>query len=136
VNQAGVRVLADLGISTQKDGALKIDDAKLKSALEDNFDAVSTFFTGETGLMSRVDQRIDGFIKAGGVLEQRMNGLQSTISDIDKQKENLALRIEKVQARLFAQFNAMDALVAQLNQTGDRLTQSLANLPGFVKKDK
>lgn len=135
-SQGGLRVLADLGITTQKDGTLKIDDDKLKGALEGNFDAVSSFFTGEAGLMSRVDKRIDGFIKAGGVLEQRMSGLQSTISDIDKQKENLALRIEKVQARLFAQFNAMDALVAQLNQTGDRLTQSLANLPGFVKKDK
>lgn len=134
-SQDGVRVLADLGISTQKDGTLKIDDDKLETALEDNFDAVGTFFTGENGLMSRVDERIDGFIKTGGVLEQRMNGLQSTISDIDKQKENLALRIEKVQARLYAQFNAMDALIGQLNQTSDRLTQSLANLPGFVKKD-
>ncbi len=128
-------MLTDLGISTQKDGTLEIDDDKLDSALADNFDAIGTFFTGDSGLMSRIDERIDGFIKTDGVLEQRMNGLQSTISDIDKQKENLALRIEKVQARLYAQFNAMDALIGQLNQTSDRLTQSLANLPGFVKKD-
>lgn len=134
-SQSGIRVLTDLGISTQKDGTLEIDGDKLDSALEDNFDAVGTFFTGDTGLMSRIDERIDGFIKTDGVLEQRMSGLQSTISDIDKQKENLVLRIEKVQARLYAQFNAMDALIGQLNQTSDRLTQSLANLPGFVKKD-
>ncbi|MWV12563.1 flagellar filament capping protein FliD [Pseudomonas sp. R-28-1W-6] len=134
-NQDGVRVLSDLGITTQKDGTLKINDDKLKSALKNNFDAVGTFFTGESGLMSRIDKRIDGFVKTGGVLEQRISGLQSTIDDIDKQKENLTLRIEKVQARLYAQFNAMDALVGQLNQTSDRLTQSLASLPGFVKKD-
>src|SRR5690606_16703851 len=45
----GVRVLSDLGITTQKDGTLAIDDKKLKSTLENNFDAVGSFFTGEAG---------------------------------------------------------------------------------------
>lgn len=133
--QGDLRVLADLGIATEKDGTLKVDADKLKAAVEGNFEGVGAFFSGDTGLMTRLDNSIDGFIKTGGVLEQRMNGLQSTISDIDKQKENLNLRIEKVQARLYAQFNAMDALVGQLTQTSDRLTQSLASLPGFVKQD-
>ena len=132
--QGDLRVLADLGITTEKDGTLKVDADKLKVAVEGNFEAVGAFFAGETGLMNRLDRSIDGFIKTGGVLEQRMNGLQSTIKDIDKQKENLNLRIDKVQARLYAQFNAMDMLVGQLKQTSDRLTQSLASLPGVVKK--
>lgn len=134
-NQEGVQFLADLGITTQKDGTLKIDNTKLDKALTDNFDAVGTFFTGENGLMSRVDKRIDGYIQAGGVLEQRMKGLQSTISDIDKQKETLTRRVEQIQARLFAQFNAMDALVGRLNDTSSRLTQALGSLPGVVKQD-
>lgn len=133
--QDGVRVLADLGITTQKDGTLKIDDATLSKALTDNFDAVGAFFTGDNGLMSRVDKRIDGFAKTGGVLEQRMSGLQSTLSGIDKQRETLNRRVEQMQARLFSQFNAMDALVGQLNQTSERLAQSLSNLPGVVKQD-
>jgi flagellar hook-associated protein 2 len=134
-DQEGVRVLSDLGITTQKDGTLKIDDAKLSTALEDNFDAVGTFFTGDNGLMSRVDKRIDGFVQTGGVLDQRMKGLESTISGIDKQRETLARRVEQMQTRLFAQFNAMDALVGRLNDTSSRLTQALGNLPGVVKQD-
>ncbi|WP_372873872.1 flagellar filament capping protein FliD [Pseudomonas sp.] len=134
-DQEGVRVLADLGITTQKDGTLKIDDATLSTALTDNFDAVGAFFTGDNGLMSRVDKRIDGFAKTGGVLEQRMSGLQSTLTGIDKQRETLNRRVEQMQARLLSQFNAMDALVGQLNQTSERLAQSLGNLPGVVKQD-
>jgi flagellar hook-associated protein 2 len=134
-DQEGVRVLADLGITTQKDGTLKIDDATLSKALTDNFDAVGAFFTGDNGLMSRVDKRIDGFAKTGGVLEQRMSGLQSTLTGIDKQRETLTRRVEQMQARLLSQFNAMDALVGQLNQTSERLAQSLGNLPGVVKQD-
>ena len=132
--QEGIRVLADLGISTQKDGTLKIDDTKLGAAITDNFDAVGSFFTGDNGLMSRVDKRINGYIQTGGVLEQRMKGLTSTLADIDKQKETLTRRVSQMQTRLFAQFNAMDALVGNLNATSNRLTQALGSLPGVVKQ--
>jgi flagellar hook-associated protein 2 len=133
--QGGVKVLADLGITTQKDGTLKIDDAKLSKALSENFDAVGSFLAGSNGLMNRVDKRIEGFIQAGGVLEQRMNGLRSTLTGIDKQRENLTRRVEQMQTRLFAQFNAMDSLVGRLNDTSARLTQALGSLPGVVRKD-
>lgn len=132
--EEGIRVLADLGIATQKDGTLKIDDAKLGAAITNNFDAVGNFFTGDNGLMSRVDKRIGGYIQTGGVLEQRMKGLTSTLADIDKQKETLTRRVSQIQTRLFAQFNAMDALVGNLSATSDRLTQALGSLPGLVKK--
>lgn len=130
----GLRVLADLGITTQNDGKLKIDNTKLDTALKDNFEAVGTLFTGEAGLMSRVDKQISGFIQTGGIIEQRQKALQTTISDIDKQKEKLTVRVEQMQKRLLAQFNAMDALVGQLNNTGSQLDQALGNLPGVVKK--
>ena len=132
--QEGIRVLADLGITTQKDGTLKVDDEKLSTAITDNFDALGSFFTGDSGLMSRVDKRIDGYIQTGGVLEQRMKGIQTTLTDIDKQKETLTRRVSQLQTRLFAQFNAMDALVGNLNATSDRLTQALGSLPGVVKQ--
>lgn len=134
--QEGVRVLADLGITTQKDGTLKIDDSKFDLALKDNFEAVGAFFTGDTGLMSRVDKRIDGFVQTGGILEQRMKALESTRSDIKAQTENLNRRVDQMQTRLLSQFNAMDALVGQLKSTGDQLAQVFANLPGVVRQSK
>ena len=134
-DQDGIRVLADLGITTQKDGTLKIDDTKLNAALSDNYDSVAGFLTGESGLMARLDSRVEGFVKSGGILEQRMNGLQGTLKSVDEQREDLTRRVEQLQTRLYAQYNAMDSLVSQLNQTSERLTQALGSLPGFVKKD-
>lgn len=131
----GLRVLADLGITTQKDGTLKLDDSTFDQVLSDNYDAVGVFITGETGLMARLDSRVNGFVQTGGILEQRMNSLQATIKDIDKQKENLNLRIVKVQERLLNQFNAMDSLVGRLNNTSGQLAQALASLPGVARKD-
>lgn len=133
--EGGVRALADLGITTQKDGTLKLDDSKLTTALNDNFDKVASYLTGEKGLMGRLDKSVDNFSKTGGVLDQRIKGLQTTLSSIDKQREALDLRIAKVQERLVAQYTAMDQLVGRLQKTSESLAGQLASLPGFVKKD-
>lgn len=132
----GVRVLADMGITTQKDGTLKIDDTKFDSVMKDDFDAVGQFFTGAQGLMSRVTNKIDAYTQTGGIIEQRQKALDATRTDIKKQTENLNSRVEKMQARLLAQFNAMEKLVGQLNGTGNQLESALGNLPGVVRSNK
>jgi len=132
----GVRMLSDLGISTQKDGTLAIDDKKLKTTLDTNFDAVGQFFTGESGLMKRLDSRVDGFSQTGGILAQRVSGLESTNADIKAQREKLTLRIESISVRLYSQFNAMDTMVAQLSSTSSWLESTFSSLPGVVKKAK
>ena len=132
----GVRMLSDLGITTQKDGTLAVDDKKLDTALEKNFSAVGGFFTGEAGLMNRLNSRVEGFSQSGGILAQRVSGLEATNADIKTQREKLDLRIESMSARLYAQFNAMDTLVAQLANTSSWLENTLSSLPGVVKKQQ
>lgn len=131
----GVRALADLGITTDKTGKLSLDDATLTKALDGNFDKVGAYLTGDTGLMSRLSGFVSSYVAEGGVLKQRNDALQSTKMDIDKQRQALNKRIDSLQTRLYAQYNAMDSLVAQLTRTSESLTGMLANLPGFVKKD-
>lgn len=130
------RVLADLGITTAKDGKLTLDSAKLDKALAENYDGVGQFLTGDNGLMSRLNNSVDGYARSGGVLEQRVKGYEQTRIDVKDQKAALELRVEKIQARLYAQYNAMDGLIGQLSRTSDWLAGALSNLPGVVKKDK
>lgn len=131
----GSRALAELGITTQKDGKLKIDDSKLGAALDKNFSGVADYLTGSNGLMGRLERNVNEYLKADGVLDQRTKGLQSTLKSIDSQRDALDLRIAKVQERLIAQYSAMDQLVSRLQKTSESLTNQLASLPGFVKKD-
>lgn len=130
-----ILVLADLGITTQKDGTLKIDDKKLDAALETNFDSVGQFFAGDNGLMSRMDNRIGGYTGKDGIIGSRQQSLDATRSDITKQKEKLTARAGQIEARLLKQFNAMDALVGQLNTTSQQLLQSLGSLPGMNSRN-
>lgn len=125
------RALSDLGISTGQDGKLTIDDKKLDAALDDNFDKIGGFLTGDNGLMSRMENRISPYVGKEGIIGTRQKSIESQRADIDKQRERLDMRAAQVEARLFKQFNSMDALVGQLTQTSSNLMASLASLaPG------
>ncbi|MFA5679575.1 MAG: flagellar filament capping protein FliD [Pseudomonas sp.] len=132
----GIRILADLGVTTQRDGKLAVDSTKLNKALDNNLEQVGNFFTGEKGLMARLEAKTKPYTQSGGILENRTKALQNTLSNVDSQRETLATRLTKLESRLFAQFNAMDMLVSQMSSTSSFLTAQLDSLPGVVKKDK
>lgn len=136
VSPLEITSLAQIGVTTGKDGKLSIDPGKLDAALSRNYDQVAGFLGGPGGLMERLSTALKPFAEANGLIEQRQKSLQVTLSGIDKQRAALELRIAKVQERLFSQYNAMDALVGQLQKTSESLASQLASLPGFVKPQK
>ena len=131
-----LRALTDIGITTQKDGALAIDSAKLDKAMASNFGELSGLFTGDKGLASRLDAKLKPYTETGGILEQRNKAMTETITKIDDQKEALTRRITSLQERLYKQFNAMDLLVGQLSNTSSSLLASLENLPWAASNSK
>lgn len=131
-----LRALTDIGITTQKDGTLAIDSAKLDKAMASNFGELSGVFTGDKGLASRLDAKLKPYTETGGILEQRNKAMTETITKIDDQKEALTRRITSLQERLYKQFNAMDLLVGQLSNTSSSLLASLENLPWAASNSK
>ncbi|MDX2462935.1 MAG: flagellar filament capping protein FliD [Porticoccus sp.] len=81
------------------------------------------------GVAYQLNTLINSFLKTDGILNARSDGIQSRIDDIEDQRETLDLRMEALEARYRAQFNALDTLLAQLQSTSDFLTQQLASLP-------
>jgi flagellar hook-associated protein 2 len=132
----GIRALSDIGITTQRDGTLKVDSEKLTKVMDNSFEGLSALFAGESGLATRLDNRLKPYTETGGILEQRNKVMTETISGIDKQKEDLNRRITSLQERLYKQFNAMDLLVGQLGNTSNSLLASLENLPWAASNSK
>ncbi|MCY1177756.1 B-type flagellar hook-associated protein 2 [compost metagenome] len=131
--EGGVRVLADLGIKTRQDGTLELDSTKLDKAVSENFEDIASLFAGDNGLAARMTNKLKPYTDTGGVLELRNKALQGTLTSVDKQQEDLNRRISALQERLLKQFNAMDALVGNLQSTANSLTNQLASLP-FANK--
>lgn len=121
--------LAEIGITTDENNQLVLDEDKFSDILESDYASVAELFSSENGVASKLATVLDGFVGTGGLLDSRTEGLQSSIDRIDDQREQLAVRLESVEARYRAQFSAMDILVGQLQGIGNFLTQQLANLP-------
>lgn len=121
----GLSSLADIGISTNRNGSIALDDAELSKALSTNFDGFDELFTGDNGIATRLDKAITEMTGAGGVFATRETSMNEQLARIEDQKDALNTRLEKLEARYRAQFSALDILVAQLNQTGSFLTQQL-----------
>ncbi|MBB3046373.1 flagellar hook-associated protein 2 [Litorivivens lipolytica] len=133
---ADLDTLAEIGITTNfENGTLKVDKDMLDSLVDERFDDFVSLFAGDNGLASRLDGLADQYTKFEGTLDTLSNGLQGEIDRITDQRESLARRLASVEARYLQQFNALDTLLGELNQTSSFLTSQLDNLPGFTKKD-
>ncbi len=129
VSGLGYDSLVAIGITTNDEGHLEVDSAKLDKVMTDDFTAVSQLFSSEKGLAKSLDSVLERYISTDGILTARQDGLQSNIDSLDGDREQLNRRLATLDARYRAQFTAMDILVAQLTSLGDYMTQQLASLP-------
>ena len=122
--------LASLGVQTNRDGTLQIDQGDLRSALDSGLDRMARLFAEENvGIAYRLNEQINVYLKFEGVLDQRKSTAEAQLERLKQDQERLDLRIESFQARMFSQFNAMDSIVGLLGNTGTYLEQQLSALP-------
>ena len=121
--------LAEIGITTTREGTLELDTERLTEVLDDDYSSISQLFTSDNGLANRVDSLLEGYIGNNSIIDNRTDSLRNRIEGINDDRAQLDRRIEQVETRLRAEFGAMDALVANLQSTGNFLTSQLANIP-------
>ena len=115
-----IRSLSDIGIRFQRDGSLKLDEAKLSSVLSSDPEAVQKLFLKtENGIGKRIPEAVDSLIDSvSGAITARQNGITQTLASLDKKIVREERRITDYEQRLTAQFTALEKLVSQLNQQG------------------
>ncbi|RGP39362.1 A-type flagellar hook-associated protein [Altererythrobacter insulae] len=74
------------------------------------------------------------YTDSDGVISQRINGKNNQIDKITDDLEGFQFKMASLESRLYAQYNAMDLVVAQMNSTSSFLLSQLDNMPGVVKK--
>ena len=123
--------LSELGITLGDGGSLVVDDTVLNGKLNKDLTDVKQFFSSSTGIAQTFTTALSGYVDNDGIIDSRTDGLQNRLDGIDDKREVLNRRMTALEARLNAQFTAMDILVSQLQATGSYLTQQLDNLPSI-----
>ncbi len=126
--------MSDLGLTFQRDGLLKLDQAKFESVLAGDYKMVAQTLTGK---YSPTGGKSNGFIdilddaakillsQPGGVLPGRKAGLQSQINQIDRQISNRQRIIQQKEEILKAKFARLEETISKIKGQG-------AGLAGFA----
>lgn len=124
--QAGeLQVLSKVGVTFEKDGSLKLDETKLKSALVNSATAVAALFVGtggNTGLGTQVAALIDGFVGTSGKLTNAAAGVKTTLKLLDTRYAANEVNVNAKVARYRTQFTQLDVLMSKMNATTAYLT--------------
>ncbi len=118
-------VLSQLGVTTQEDGTLLMDDTKWATAMTTNAGNVASLFVGTDGLLSRLTSVITPYTETGGILETRIKSYAATTTDLNNQQDDLNTRMDALTTTLTAKYTQMDTLVAQLNATSTSVMTTL-----------
>jgi flagellar hook-associated protein 2 len=118
--------LSQLGLSFNDDGTIAVDNTKLNTALQQNGAAVQSLFSGSQGLGTRLDTLLGNYAGASGVIDNKTSVLNDQVGTITSQLNDLTARQTQLTAQYYAQFNAMDSVVAGYKSTSSLLTQLYA----------
>lgn len=125
--------LRDIGISAQKDGTIKLDETKLKDTLG-NLPELGKLFNsadggvGAAGFGQKFNQFTSNALGFDGVISSRTERLSATIKSNQDAQARMGLRMEKYEARLLAQYTALDVNMGQMNSMANYVGQQLGML--------
>ncbi len=107
--------LRDLGITTERNGALTLsDEAKLLGAVQKNPDAVKNVFAAPDGVATRMFGMLDGFVKTGGVMDQRLAIADDRIKHLGKRVTDWDDKLNRRENELRKQFAKFQETIALL----------------------
>ncbi|MFB9146833.1 flagellar filament capping protein FliD [Halomonas alkalicola] len=126
VGEGELRTLSQAGITLQRDGTLKLDDAKLNELTSGNMAALGEFFAGadsKGGLAGQLNTTLGQLLDGNGIVKRSISGAESRVKSIGERYARMEVSIERTIDRYRVQFGQLDSMIAQMNQTSAYLTQ-------------
>ncbi|MCW9029933.1 MAG: flagellar filament capping protein FliD [Gammaproteobacteria bacterium] len=90
--------------------------------------------TVTNGIASILDELSTSFLESNGLLDARIDGYNSKIKNIDKQRSDLVRKLEVSEQRYLKQFSNLDAMLGKMRSTSNFLAEKLSTLPGAARK--
>lgn len=124
-------MLSDIGIDIKSGGKMSIDSTKLDAAM-DKPEALQNLFNADhtdptaQGFGEKLKTFADGFSGASGTLTSRTESLRAAVTRNTREQAKVNERATRAEARYLKQYNAMDAMVGQLNSLNAFVTQQIA----------
>lgn len=117
-----IKRLNQIGIAFNRSGTLDFDEEKFHSTLAKSPPAVQEFFAGDgfsTGFIPALKREVGTILnQAFGPLANRKQGLQSTISEMDKRIQNKEKQVANKEIQLRQKFANLEQTMSRLKSQG------------------
>ncbi len=123
-NESGsVRILADLGITTNRDGTLSFDEDTFDDAISGDPDSVAS-------LLEEIGEEFGGtasgtvyeFTRYGGLIDITSNQQSDSIRNNQLRLSDLEKRLAETEEQLIAKYAALERIIGSLQSTQNALT--------------
>jgi len=128
---------SSIGVQVQKDGSLKLDDAAFAKAVANlpeltkalsNVDAANP---ANNGFGKRFSVWTTGLLASNGSLPGKTSSIQARIASNQKDQQALSDRLAQTEARMRAQYSALDATMSKANALAKYVTQQFYSNNSF-----
>ncbi len=121
--------LASIGITTNSDGSLSLNQTTLSTALSADYSAVSQLFSGSNGIATGLNSQITSDLGAGGPIATTSQTLVQQENALTQRSDQLQQQMNALSASLTQQYSSLNTLLSSLQTTSSYLTQAFASLP-------
>jgi flagellar hook-associated protein 2 len=125
--------LSQVGLQLQVDGTIKVNDAALSAAIA-NPTQIKALFTASniidpanSGFAQRFRSLGDAVLGIDGLITSRTDGLNKSLTRNHTDQDAVNQRLADTEARLRAQYTALDAKMATISTLSTYITQQIAN---------
>jgi len=137
-NTGSLAALSQLGLETQRDGTLELDDEVLTDAIQNNLGSVEKLLVGEgetEGVAVRFQNYLEGMTDSiDGLFAANKKTTESTVRRIESRIEQMEMRLEKKEMTMRHRFAALEELISGMNSQSAFLTQQMDMLSGMMTR--
>jgi flagellar hook-associated protein 2 len=125
--------LSSIGVEFQKDGSLKLNDAKFAKAQENPAElqkalgAWTPSNAATNGFAKKLATWADGMLGTQGTLTSKQNSIKSQITNNQKDQVKVNERLVAIEKRLRAQYSALDSTMSQANALQSYVQQQITS---------
>lgn len=139
-NSGSFNYLSQLGLETQRDGTLKINDNVLDSALQENLVDVEAMLVGQTtspGVATRFKEYLESLTSSvDGFFAGRKENTYSNLKRIDNRIAQTEVRLEHKENAMRTRFAALEQLISGMNAQSSFLSQQMDMLNNMMTGNK
>ena len=141
IEGASIKMLAEIGISSNATGStgydatklrgyFEIDEKKLDEALETNISDIKNLFGYDsdgdliidTGIAYLMEKNLQAYVQTGGILSSKTRNLDTKISNTEKAIDRLEVQIAAKEQEYKTKFGNMESSLSNLESQSDAIT--------------